>query len=144
MSKFQSIKVIDGFSTTFRQWRADSHCKYLHGYALSVRITFEGKLDKNNWVFDFGGLQEEKEWLSFLLDHTTIVAKDDPELRQFEILYEKQIIQLRVLPAVGAEKLAEHILHELQGMIYKKTNKRVHIVSVEISENGKNSAIYYE
>ena len=35
-----------GLSAAFRQWRADSHCKYLHGYALAVKFVFEaGELD---------------------------------------------------------------------------------------------------
>ena len=39
MAKFQSTKLFDGFSCVFRQWRAeDTHCKYLHGYAISFRI----------------------------------------------------------------------------------------------------------
>ena len=36
MGKFQSTKVFDGFSTVFRQWRADgTHCQKLHGYGIS-------------------------------------------------------------------------------------------------------------
>ena len=37
MSKFISTKVFDGFSTVFRQWKAETtHCKYLHGYGVSL------------------------------------------------------------------------------------------------------------
>ena len=58
MAKFQSTKLFDGFSCVFRQWKAeDTHCKYLHGYALSFRIWFEGELDERNWVWDFGGMK---------------------------------------------------------------------------------------
>lgn len=35
-----------GLSCAFRQWKANSHCKYLHGYALSFKFVFEGKLKK--------------------------------------------------------------------------------------------------
>mgnify|MGYP001588063145 CR=1 FL=1 len=38
-----------GLSAAFRQWRADSHCKYLHGYALAVKFVFEaGELDSRD------------------------------------------------------------------------------------------------
>lgn len=30
-----------GLSAAFRQWRAESHCRFLHGYALAVRFEFE-------------------------------------------------------------------------------------------------------
>ena len=58
MAKFKSTKTYGhdlGFSAAFRQWRADSHCKYIHGYALAFRFEFEAdELDVRNWVVDFG------------------------------------------------------------------------------------------
>ena len=55
MGKFQSTKVFDGFSTVFRQWKAeDTHCKFLHGYGVSFKVWFEGELDERNWVWVFG------------------------------------------------------------------------------------------
>jgi 6-pyruvoyltetrahydropterin/6-carboxytetrahydropterin synthase len=61
----------------------------LHGYAVSFRVWFEGELDHRNWVWDFGGMKRAKaqiadmspkDYFAFLLDHTTIVAIDDPYL----------------------------------------------------------------
>ena len=49
METFKSTKLFDGFSTCFRQWRAeDTHCKFLHGYAVSFRVWFKGELDERN------------------------------------------------------------------------------------------------
>ena len=49
MKKHISIKLFDGYSTAFRQWRAThSHCKYIHGYALKFKVWFEGDLDEKN------------------------------------------------------------------------------------------------
>ena len=88
MSRFISTKVFDGFSTVFRQWKAETtHCKYLHGYGVSFKLWFEGELDERNWVWDFGGMKRAKgqidnmspkTWFDWLLDHTMIVAEDDP------------------------------------------------------------------
>src|SRR5262245_56270238 len=70
-----------GLSCCFRQWRAESHCRFFHGYALGVRIEFEAsELDKYNWVVDFGGLKSFKGWLENTFDHKLLVAHDDPEL----------------------------------------------------------------
>ena len=61
MAKHTSTKIFDGFSTVFRQWRAeDTHCKFLHGYAVSFKVWFEGELDYRNWVWDFGGMKRAK------------------------------------------------------------------------------------
>ena len=104
--KFTSEKLFDGYSACFRQWKAEgTHCSFLHGYAISFRVTFEGELDERNWVFDFGGMKRAKtkicfadkeftpnEFFTWLFDHTTIVAQDDPELDLFKTFNRKEII----------------------------------------------------
>jgi 6-pyruvoyltetrahydropterin/6-carboxytetrahydropterin synthase len=87
---FRSTKLFDGFSTVFRQWKAEgTHCRFLHGYGVSFRVWFEGELDERNWVWDFGGMKRAKgtidgknpkAWMDYMFDHTTIVAEDDPGL----------------------------------------------------------------
>lgn len=148
----QSTKVLDGFSTVFRQWRATgTHCKFLHGYSLSFKIVFEGELDKRNWVADFGLFKRAKtqidgknpkEWFDFMFDHTTIIAEDDPHLPLFLELWSEGVIQLRTLPAVGAEKFAEYVFKKVEEFISLETEGRVRVVSVEAKEHEKNSAIY--
>ena len=54
------------------------------------------------------------------------------------------ILQLRVVPATGAEKFAEFIFHKLNNFVKIETNERVKVKQVEFREHGKNSAIYSE
>jgi 6-pyruvoyltetrahydropterin/6-carboxytetrahydropterin synthase len=152
MSKFQSIKIYDGFSTVFRQWRATgTHCSYLHGYAMSFKITFEGDLDHRTWVFDFGGMKRAatkidgmspKAWFDYMFDHTTVIAQDDPYLELFKQMDTQGTIQLRIVPAVGAEKFAEYVYHKVNDFVQKETEGRVRVVTVEAKEHEKNSASY--
>ena len=154
MAKFTSTKLFDGYSTCFRQWKAtDTHCSYLHGYALSFRVWFEGELDHRNWVFDFGGMKRSKheingyapkDYFSWLLDHTVIIANDDPELDSFRMMDTQGLIQLRIIDATGAEKFAEYIYHKLNEFVQEETNGRVRVVQVEFMEHNKNTAIYEE
>ena len=45
-----------------------------------------------------------------MFDHTTVIAEDDPTFRTyFRTMDREGIIQLRVIPATGAEKFAEYI-----------------------------------
>lgn len=153
--KFQSEKVYDGFSACFRQWRAEgTHCKFLHGYAVSFKVVFEGDLDEKNWVFDFGGMKRAKnkiaygmspnEFFKWLLDHTTIVASDDPELDTFRHLQELGIIQLRILDNVGCERFAEYLFNLINNFVKIETNDRVRVISVTVMEHNKNSATFKE
>jgi len=152
--KFQSTKVFDGYSTVFRQWRADgTHCKFLHGYGISFKIIFEGDLDERNWVWDFGGMKraktwidgmQPKAWMDHMFDHTTIIAEDDPYLENFKEMWKDGIIQLRIIPATGAEQFAKFIYDKVSKFIKIETEGRVRVVSVEFKEHNKNSAIYGE
>jgi 6-pyruvoyltetrahydropterin/6-carboxytetrahydropterin synthase len=152
MPKFQSTKLFDGFSTVFRQWKAEgTHCRFLHGYGVSFRVWFEGDLDERNWVWDFGGMKRAegnidgmnpKAWMDYMFDHTTIVATDDPGISGFRTMNELGIIQLRELEAVGAEQFAKYIFEKLNTFIREETSGRVSVVRVEFMEHSKNTAIY--
>ena len=149
---YKSRKKFDGFSTCFRQWRADTtHCQYLHGYDVEFEVTFEGDLDHRNWVWDFGGMKraknliegrQPKEWMEYMFDHTVVVAEDDPDMQNFVDMDTRGTIQLRVIPAVGAEKFAEYLYHKLNDFVQTETDGRVKVVKVKFMENHKNSAIY--
>ena len=152
MSKFQSTKVFDGFSCVFRQWKAETtHCKYVHGYGVSFKVWFEGDLDERNWVWDFGGMKRAKtqidgmsakEWMDYMFDHTMIIAEDDPFIESFKLMDQAGAAQIRILPAVGAEKFAEYIYNKLQEFVNTETEGRVKVVQVQFMENQRNSAIY--
>ena len=152
MAKFQSTKLFDGFSTVFRQWKAEgTHCRFLHGYGVSFRVWFEGELDERNWVWDFGGMKRAKgnidgmnpkAWMDYMFDHTTIVATDDPGIGGFRTMNELGIIQLRELEAVGAEQFDKYVFEKLNTFVQEETSGRVSVVRVEFMEHAKNTAIY--
>jgi 6-pyruvoyltetrahydropterin/6-carboxytetrahydropterin synthase len=152
MGKFQSSKLFDGYSTVFRQWKADTtHCKFLHGYAVSFRVWFEGELDERNWVWDFGGMKRAKstiqgkspkDFFTWLLDHTMIIAEDDPFLESFKRMDEAGVVQLRILPATGCEKFAEYLYEVINEFLAVETDGRVKAAKVEVYENERNAASY--
>lgn len=133
-----------GFSTAFRQWRAESHCRLIHGYALAFRFEFEAEeLDVRNWVVDFGGLKPLKTILEDTFDHKLVVAEDDPELAWFKEAEKRGIAELVILPAGGCEKFAEYV-YEVTEQWLKDAGfaPRCRLVSVEVREHGANSAIF--
>jgi 6-pyruvoyltetrahydropterin/6-carboxytetrahydropterin synthase len=133
-------------STAFRQWRADSHCKLIHGYRLQCKLWFTAEeLDDKNWIYDFGGCKEIKNILEKQYDHTTVVAADDPELDTFKLMSEKGMIDLRIAEkGVGIERTAEWVYENANKFVTEQTNNRVRIIKVEVWEHEGNSAIYEE
>ena len=154
MGKFQSSKVFDGFSTVFRQWKAeDTHCKYIHGYGIAFKVYFEGELDHRNWVWDFGGMKRAKtqidgmspkEWMDYMFDHTLIIAEDDPYIKAFQQMNDAKVAQVRIIPATGAEKFAEYIYNKINEFVKIETEGRVRVTKVKFMEHGKNAAYYLE
>lgn len=135
-----------GLSCCFRQWRAESHCKYLHGYALAVRIEFEAdELDERHWVVDFGSLKSFKGWLENTFDHRLLVAEDDPALTALQLLGDVKLAQIVIVPATGCEAFAQMIYECAAIWLYANGYApRVKVRSVEVREHGANSGIYIE
>jgi 6-pyruvoyltetrahydropterin/6-carboxytetrahydropterin synthase len=130
-----------GHSCAFRQWRADSHCNLIHGYALQFELQFGSDgLDERNWVVDFGGLKPLKEWLKEMFDHTYLVAEDDPEMETVEMLQDKGLIDIRVVPAVGCERFAELVFDKAQEIIEAQYGQRCWVQRVTVREHEHNSA----
>ena len=154
MGKFQSSKVFDGFSTVFRQWKAQTtHCRFVHGYGISFKVYFEGELDDRNWVWDFGGMKrattlidgkQPKAWMDYMFDHTMIIAEDDPFKNAFIEMGEAGAAQVRIIPATGAEKFSEYIYNKLNEFVKTETDNRVRVIKVKFMEHGKNAAYYSE
>lgn len=137
-----------GLSACFRQWRAKSHCRFLHGYALSIKLKFGAEtLDENNWVIDFGGLKPVKQWICDTFDHKLIVAEDDPQLALFTNLDDPEqginLVDMVVIPFVGCEGFAKYVFDYVENWLGDNAHApRVFLHSVEVREHGGNSAIY--
>ena len=137
-----------GLSCCFRQWRAESHCNLLHGYAIGVEITFESeKLDHRNWVVDFGAMDAVKEAIEEFFDHTLLIADDDPKKSMFLEMQTLGVAKVHVLKAVGCEAFAEFIYWMVSGWLttYLTDNKIPHAVNVakvRVFEHAANAATY--
>ena len=144
MSNFESTKRIELGSCAFRQWKADSHCAFLHGYQLVAKLTFGcSSLDNRNWCQDFGSLKELKDILRDQFDHTTIVAANDPALQAFVELAEREVLQLRVMDdGVGTERVAEWVFRVANEFIKRESEGSCWVENVEVFEHEDNSAIY--
>lgn len=133
-----------GLSACFRQHRAESHCRHLHGYALAVRVEFSSsELDVRNWVVDFGSLKSFKGMLEATFDHKLLVAEDDPLKDELCALAGLDLAHCVVVPATGCEAFAQ-LIFEYAEVWLKDYGyaPRVQVSSVEVREHGANSAIY--
>jgi len=141
---FRSTKTFPPISCAFRQHRAQSHCRFLHGYALEFRIEFEAEeLDENNWVVDFGSLKSLRDQIEEFFDHKTVVAEDDPEDELFNRAHSRNLLRLSWLPQVGCEAFARKVFDmATHWLIGQGLAPRVWVAQVECSEHKNNSALF--
>lgn len=132
-----------GLTVAFRQHRAESHCRFLHGYSLEIRLEFEAaELDARNWVVDFGSLKTLKGWLEQTFDHKTLVAEDDPHADWFKSADARGICDVIFVPATGCERFAEMVFEVAETwLVDNGYAPRVRIAKVEVREHAGNSAI---
>jgi len=145
--KYTSTKEYhNAFPVAYRQWRADSHCNLIHGYAFSMKFYFgTDDLDVRNWAADYGGLKELKKTLEDQFDHTLIVAQDDPEMETFKLLQEKNMAKIVVLPALGCEALSDMLYKYVNGVYIPEMwgpgeAQRLWCYRVEVRETMSNMA----
>lgn len=128
----------------YRQWRADSHCNQLHGYALSFYFEFESdELDARNWVVDYGSLRPLKDLLEDWFDHTLLVAQDDPDREQLLELGAKGLAKITEVEATGCEALADFLYRYINTFFLKDYGygDRVWCSKVQVRETGANMAM---
>lgn len=129
----------------YRQWRADSHCNLVHGYALSFKFEFEtDQLDARNWAMDYGGLKPLKALLEDWFDHTLLVAEDDPKRGDFEALAAAGLAKITWVEKTGCEGIAD-FLYEYVNTIFlpsygSEEAARLWCSRVEVRETAANMA----
>lgn len=145
--KFVSTKeYIDAFPVAYRQYKADSHCNLIHGYAFSMKFYFgTNNLDVRNWSVDYGGLKELKKILESQFDHTLLVDQSDPELETYKLLQSKGLAKLTILPKLGCEGLADQLYKFVNGVFIpdylgEAEAERTWCFRVEVRETQQNMA----
>lgn len=132
------------FSCVFRQWRAESHCRFLHGYAIQIDLEFEvDSLDARNWVIDFGGFRTLKEDLKRFFDHKVIVAQDDPLIDQILALESIGLAEVVIIENVGCEAFAEFVATMTKKWLSDLTeidNRKIWLSRVTVREHQSNAA----
>lgn len=133
-----------GYSCCFRQPRAQSHCRHLHGYALAFELTIGAdELDENNWVFDFGALKPFKAFLDANFDHKTLIAEDDPHLEAIMFLADADAADVLVLEKIGCEAFAEYVGRVAAEIVANAVGNRCRVVSMRVAEHGSNCATWF-
>jgi len=145
MMRYVSTKTYKQLGpVAYRQWRAESHCNVIHGYALSFHFEFESDtLDVRNWVMDFGGLRPLKDLLEDWFDHTMLVALDDPHYDDIKKLGELGVAKITEVEKTGCEGIATWLYEYVNTIFLQSYGEadRIWCCKVEVRETDSNMAM---
>ena len=142
--KYVSTKTYSQIAPcAYRQWRAESHCNDIHGYAFSFHFEFESdSLDVRNWVMVYGSLRPLKDKLEEWFDHKLLVAIDDPHHAEFMRLQKLGLAKVTEVEATGCESLAQFLYEYINTIFLEQFGEqdRVWCSRVEVRETDSNMA----
>jgi len=139
---FTCTKRFSDIPFAHRQHKHDGHCAFIHGHNWSLIVTFAcDELDHQGFVIDFGKLGFLKKWIAENLDHAFVYNADDPEMEQLFANY-GSLFKPYCIDSCSAEGIALHIHEVFDKLVRSETADRVHISSVVVMEDDKNSAEY--
>jgi len=129
------------------------NCRHLHGHTYECSVTIELRkmqhmgesqyqetnLDQYGFVFDYNEMKKLKIWIDENLDHATLVAFNDTELRDFLASQEGRNKHYLFENQTSAEIISEHIYKIASEMF---DNYRVFVSEVSVNETCSSKSVF--
>lgn len=115
-------------------WHAGK-CRHLHGHSYKMIVEFEGTTDEKGIVIDFKEMKKMIEPYIELIDHSTIIAAKDKELKD---VFDAKAWNYFLLPY---DSTAENLCHFFLTLIIENhiqllKENNITAISVKIAETG--------
>lgn len=121
-------------------------CSNLHGHNYRIFMTFEGPLNEDGIVVDFGDIKLYFDWwLESNWDHRFLIWDEDP---QYGLLKEIDHMVVGVPFNPTAESMAHYLLTTWTSLLHsmiqdENYSNRVQLTNVKIQETEKCSAMVF-
>jgi len=114
-------------------------CRHLHGHSYKMTVEFEGQQDENGFVIDFNEIKKIVEPYIDQIDHSTIIAEKDTELKQ---VFDEKAWRYFILPFdTTAENLCLYFLNIIAKENYDiLIANKITTIGVKVFETGTSCA----
>jgi 6-pyruvoyl-tetrahydropterin synthase len=139
-ARFHMRTLFDDLPCCHRSWANQGKRFFLHGYERTFGIEFactETEPD-SGVVLESGSVKEVRAALRHQFDHTTLIARNDPQRDLFELLAERGVIDLRIMDNTGMEGSAAWVFDTVERIVGLATGGRVWVSRVDASESRNN------
>lgn len=119
-----------------RSWSDNGSRLFLQGYRLTFEIEFACDETESGTVLSAGCLQEIHDALQRQYGQTTLIAANDPQRDLFELLAERDLVDLRIVDNTAVEASAAWVFETVEGIVVRATGGRVWLSRIDAQESG--------
>lgn len=137
-ARFHLRKRFGGLHCCRRSWSDNGKRLFLHGYALSFEIEFacaETETESGQ-VLGSDCLDDIRAALAAQYAHTTLIATNDPQRDLFELLAERDLVDMRIVDSTGLEASAAWVFETVEKIVAQATGGRVWVSRIDAQESG--------
>jgi 6-pyruvoyl tetrahydropterin synthase len=139
-ARFHARRLFDELPCCHRSWANRGKRFFLHGYERAFEVEFACAETEpgTDLVVDGGTIGEIRWALRYQFDHTTLIARDDPQRDLFELLAERGVVDLRIMENTGMEGSAAWVFGTAERIVALATGGRVWVSRIEARESRNN------
>jgi len=117
---YKIIKRFKSVPAAHRQPKHPGHCSQIHGHNWVFEVEFTADtLDSCGFVVDVGKLRWIQQMIDDEFDHRLILNENDPLLMLLEILEDKKLAELTIVPDCSMEGLAKYLHEKIMDQLEK-------------------------
>ncbi|MDP7706252.1 6-carboxytetrahydropterin synthase [Mycobacterium sp. TY815] len=136
-AQFHLRKRFGGLNCCRRSWSDNGKRLFLHGYALSFEIEFAcAETESGDQVLGAECLADIRAALQGQYAHTTLITANDPQRDLFELLAERDLVDMRIVDSAGLEASAAWVFETVEKIVARATEGRVWVSRIDAQESG--------
>lgn len=136
-ARFHLRKRFGGLNCCRRSWSDNGKRLFLHGYSLSFEIEFAcDETEPGDQVLSSGCLDDIRAALAAQFGHTTLIATNDPQRDLFELLAERDLVDMRIVDSTGLEASGAWVFETVERIVAQATGGRAWVSRIDAQESG--------
>ncbi len=130
-------KRFGGLRCCRRSWSDNGSRLLLHGYELTFEIEFaRAETGLGDEVLSADSLDDIRAALRRQFGHTTLIAADDPQRELFELLAERDLLDMRIMDSTAVEASVAWVFETVELIVTLATGGRVWVSRIDAQESG--------
>ncbi|WP_205875396.1 6-carboxytetrahydropterin synthase [Mycobacterium camsae] len=136
-ARFHLRKRFGGLHCCRRSWSDNGKRLFLHGYALSFEIEFAcDERQADDRVLSGECLDDIRAALAAQFGHTTLITTNDPQRDLFELLAERDLVDMRIVDGTALDASAAWVFENVERIVAEAAAGRVWVSRIDAQESG--------